>query len=657
MSITKTFRAFSFATLFSMTAASALSTGCAGGPDDEGAGHPGGNGKGDSSALATFLTFQFSGSVDTDSAWNARSVIDDQLLFTIGHLNGNKSVGRLDKVAITNIKQTQVDGKTRITYDAKLPVAWGSKTNLPKTYDLTLPRDMSYAGKEAFTEKYKHDCVDFGAHDVDSGSMWYYYRPAASGCALDGADVVKVTATTSLSPTNSKDTYPEYDKVWADNALNVVLIFGKYEDGTTTDADAGIAGYNNFVKTMKKAFPGVRTTPANVSDKPGVANPDVTFTADLAGGKKMQVVALLVDNVRTTEPHFNQRYEELSTRADMIAYNGHAGLGDNVRALARKGKFVADQYLIMFMNGCDTFAYVDGSLAQKRAGLNPDDNADGSKYLDIVTNAMPSYFHSNATASTALISGLLSFAQPKTFEQIFSSIDTQQVVLVTGEEDNAFVPGTPIGPGTPPPPGPGYTRDEVGAVAKNAEQNYETPELPAGKYSVTLSHDTNAPGGDADLYVKAGAAPTLSSYDCRPYKNGSAEECTVTLAAPAKIYAKVVGYANQSNAYKLAFRSLAAPPPASWSGLNESGSVAKNEEKRFTTPELAAGTYTFAITGTGDADLYVKKGSAPSTASYDCRPYIGGSVETCNVTLTEKAAVHVMVRGYATQSTFTLTAQ
>jgi hypothetical protein len=34
--------------------------------------------------------------------------------------------------------------------------------------------------------------------------------------------------------------------------------------------------------------------------------------------------------------------------------------------------------------------------------------------------------------------------------------------------------------------------------------------------------------------------------------------------------------------------------------------------------------------GTGDADLYVKFGSAPTATSYDCRPYLNGNNESCN---------------------------
>jgi hypothetical protein len=43
--------------------------------------------------------------------------------------------------------------------------------------------------------------------------------------------------------------------------------------------------------------------------------------------------------------------------------------------------------------------------------------------------------------------GLLSYGQPKTYDQIFEDIDRSEIVLVTGEEDNVFQPGMPIGNG------------------------------------------------------------------------------------------------------------------------------------------------------------------------------------------------------------------
>ena len=91
-----------------------------------------------------------------------------------------------------------------------------------------------------------------------------------------------------------------------------------------------------------------------------------------------------------------------------------------------------------------------------------------------------------------------------------------------------------------------------------------------------------------------------------------------------------------------------------WAGLNTSGVVKKSEIKRFDAPTLAAGTYTFTMTGTSDADLYVRIGSEPTPTKYDCRPYKNGSNESCELTLAQTAKVFVQVRGYATSSNFEL---
>jgi serine protease len=58
--------------------------------------------------------------------------------------------------------------------------------------------------------------------------------------------------------------------------------------------------------------------------------------------------------------------------------------------------------------------------------------------------------------------------------------------------------------------------------------------------------------------------------------------------------------------------------------------------------------------GTGDADLYVKFGSAPTTSSYDCRPYVAGNSETCTMSPVQAGTYYVMVNTYAAYSGVTL---
>lgn len=496
--------------------------------------------KSDASVEAVFVDFEFDAELLTTSSWSPESQIEDQLLYTIGHLNGDRSVGRLDKVELSSIVSTRVEDKYRITYHARLPVAWGDRDNVPTSYRFRLPKDISYSALQSFTDKYSHTCVDWGAHDVTPGSMWYYYRPNRSSCQLDEADIVAFEATVSLSTINTTGKYPEYHKIWEDDTLKVVAVFGKYEDNATSSSDAGIRAYNDFVAKIQDELDDheLTTTPDPVPDKPGVAHTDIEFKATLSDGKQVQVNVLLVDNIRTTTAEFDERYESLSQRADLIAYNGHAGLGDNVRALARKGKWVQGQYVIVFLNGCDSYTYVDSALADAHMAVNPDDET-GMKYLDIVTNAMPSFFRSMDDASMALVRGLMSHEAPQTYEQIFEKIDPSEVVIVSGEQDNEYFPGWP---GTGEEPVENWTGlDESATVVKDQEIRFETPTVVAGTYRFELTGTA-----DADLYVRVGEPPTQRLYDCRPYKTGSNETCVVTLTNAATLHVMVRGWADSS---------------------------------------------------------------------------------------------------------------
>ena len=507
------------------------------------------DGKEDSSAVAVFVDAEWDGTLITDFSFNDRSTIQSQIFYTVGQLNGMNSVGRIDKATFSNIVRTTTpDGRVQIKYRAKLLVAWGNRNNVPATIQMKLPLDVSSSGQTAFAQKYGTACVDWSAHDVDAGTMFYYYRPARSGCSIAAEDVDTVTATLSPSPVQTTGKFPEYHKVWEDDRLEVVAIFGKDKDGATSGSDAGIAAYNRFINAMKSelANRNLTTVPANVPSSPGVSAPDIEFNASLPDGKQIRVVALLTDNVRVglTQPAFRARYESLSTRADYIVYNGHAGLGTNVRALASAGKWVQGQYVIVQLNGCDTYAYIDDALNRAHMLVNPDDTT-GYKYIDLVNNAMPAYFHELSNTTMAMFRGLVAHDAPKTYEQIFVNIDRVQVVLVSGEQDNVFTPG---GGGTPQP-WAGLTAS--GSVVRNAEQRWNTPALEAGDYEFSIT-GTN----DADLYVRVGSAPTTTAYDCRPYKNGSAESCRVSLAQPAEIHVMVRGWSSAASAFTLVGKKL-----------------------------------------------------------------------------------------------------
>jgi hypothetical protein len=86
--------------------------------------------------------------------------------------------------------------------------------------------------------------------------------------------------------------------------------------------------------------------------------------------------------------------------------------------------------------------------------------------------------------------------------------------------------------------------------------------------------------------------------------------------------------------------------------------LSTDEVEQFGPYDVAiGGSFKAQITGSGDADLYVKKHDKVSTASYDCRPFSSTSRETCGK---DQFGAHgpgkfyVMVRGKAASSRVTL---
>ncbi|MEP6940124.1 MAG: pre-peptidase C-terminal domain-containing protein [Rudaea sp.] len=93
-------------------------------------------------------------------------------------------------------------------------------------------------------------------------------------------------------------------------------------------------------------------------------------------------------------------------------------------------------------------------------------------------------------------------------------------------------------------------------------------------------------------------------------------------------------------------------------GVPVTGLAATTGNKLNYTMAVPAGATNlkFAISGgTGDADLYVKFGSAPTTSSYDCRPYVSGNSETCTIATIQAGTYYVMLNAYASFTGVTLT--
>ncbi len=85
----------------------------------------------------------------------------------------------------------------------------------------------------------------------------------------------------------------------------------------------------------------------------------------------------------------------------------------------------------------------------------------------------------------------------------------------------------------------GVTVTGISQPTAGQSVNY-TLAVPAGATNLvfTMSGGT----GDADMYVKAGSAPTDTVYDCRPFASGNAETCTIAAPVAGTYYVRLKAY-------------------------------------------------------------------------------------------------------------------
>jgi serine protease len=104
----------------------------------------------------------------------------------------------------------------------------------------------------------------------------------------------------------------------------------------------------------------------------------------------------------------------------------------------------------------------------------------------------------------------------------------------------------PPNPPTPPPPPPatelfnGVTVSNI-SVARNGILRYELT-VPNGASNLLFAMFGGT--GDGDIYVRYGAEPTNTVFDCRPFRGGNDELCFFPNAKPGKWFVQIRGFSN-----------------------------------------------------------------------------------------------------------------
>ena len=179
--------------------------------------------------------------------------------------------------------------------------------------------------------------------------------------------------------------------------------------------------------------------------------------------------------------------------------------------------------------------------------------------------------------------------------------------------------------------------------------------VPAGASDLTFL--ITGGSGDADLYVGFADQPTTSVYDCGA--TGPDNEGTCSFVAPDTGIYYVLLHGN-----------------VEYSGLTLQASYIDSKTGSRTTTVLTNGVAVTGLDGiepaehyfslfvpvgaenlnfrifggSGDADLYVKYGSVPSTVAYDCRPFSEGTDEVCRFESPRSGSYYIMIRAFSSYS-------
>jgi hypothetical protein len=327
---------------------------------------------------------------------------------------GSKGVVGEDKT-ISNIKVFSLPDepeKEFVTYTFESEALFNKKA-FGRKKTIKVPIKLPFSPEEIYDFGIlgnKNICTD--KHYNGPEDFFYFWDPDQKDCPLKGnkSEVFRTKGTLKRLP-KTKRTLPNYDKIFGDNdngdTTRIDLHFGYVNDespknlvhyieqslqvldpeGSLKNVDDTItSAYEVFehlemkgfdlkertlygtLKTIESHFLQSKNVNINdiVSDEEGVIPGEKrSYVKTFPSGKTVQINIIISDS----GPHahktnkstlFKNALEDSLMNADLIEYEGHSGLGENLDLKAIYGDkeiFNPDKSQIIFINGCHSYSY------------------------------------------------------------------------------------------------------------------------------------------------------------------------------------------------------------------------------------------------------------------------------------------------------------
>ena len=236
---------------------------------------------------------------------------------------------------------------------------------------------------------------------------------------------------------------------------------------------------------------------------------------------------------------------------------------------------------------------------------------------------------------------------------VLSSIGSGSPNLLLYAENDGTTP--------PPPPTGGELVDGVsqGPFASSITGEWVDFYVDVPANTAELDIQMSGGSGDADLYVRSGSNPTTSAYDCRPYIAGNSENCNFANPAAGRWYVRIRTYSAYTGVNIVANLTAGGGGGTCSNSGSASNVSATTGNWAYYTYEVPSCANTLNVTTTGpngDADLYLRYGSNPTTSSYNCRSWSSNSNESCTISNPTAGTWHIGIRAYSSFNGLTVTA-
>jgi hypothetical protein len=391
--------------------------------------------------------------------------VQEEVRYQLDHLIGHFSsasflksfgfpgvMGQKYDVKFNKIESTEQGVILNYTFNGK--INFSSKAFKGKS-KILVPLRMPFDPQNIYELSLKGDsntCTDPNYNS--EGDFFYFWDPDKTDCDLknNSTDVLRFEAKlTKIN--NTKLTYPEYDRLYKIEQSNpelLVSIFIGYIDEFNSERaardDHGFYTYSDLVLNLKdKGFEQTeKQDRVQLAEKEWIKgiNYFSSFSRTVKTNLGNEVTVKINLLLSKTEPNetdttFPRLYVKALKESDLVAYDGHSGLGANLSFDYLPRFSFKSNYQILFLNGCSSYPYFNQNYFEKKPN--------GSKDMEIITSGLSTL---TSTSTSNMMAFLNPFLDGKTisYQTLLNAIEKSNggeatyLMGVNGDEDNSFKP-------------------------------------------------------------------------------------------------------------------------------------------------------------------------------------------------------------------------